>query len=183
MDNYAGDALFTQSNDVMKQGVEPDLLQLEDRLARLELFETLDGVLQAFLDTNVWQGKYFSFADLLEISSKRHLRYEHLSIPYRATVTIIEDYDATWLCIKLANNGFQYTAKSGRWISKHEYNSWYAMDCEECLQHFPHLQSAAKRLYDDAKVFYTIGEQVPHLMVTFKEGYPDWTDSVTKIQF
>jgi hypothetical protein len=167
-------------------------LHLEDRLARLELFETLDGVIGAFLNTNTWQGRNFTLNDLLKVSSKRYFRYEHLSIPYRATVTRIEDYDATWLCLKLANNGFQYTAKSGERISRYKFNSWIALEVQDFLQHFPTLQRKVKGTYDEARVFYTFEERrvdiklypsdetLPHLMITFEEGYPYWSDIVAR---
>jgi hypothetical protein len=192
MDSFTRNALTAQINDEKKNGSEVDLLHLEDRLVRLEFFETLDGVIGAFFNTNIWRGKNFTLDDLLKVSSKRYFRYEHLSIPYRATVTRIEDCDATWQCLKLANNGFQYTAKSGERISRHKYNGWIVLGVQEFLQHFPTLQRKVKGAYDEAQVFYTFEERrvdvklypsdetLPHLMITFEEGYPDWSDTAAR---
>lgn len=188
MVNFNRDSLRAQIKDEREHGSEVELLHLEDR----QFFETLDGVIGAFFNTNTWRRRHFTLDDVLKVSSKRYLRYEHLSIPYRASVTRIDDFDATWQCLKLANNGFQYTAKSGQRISRHKYISWIVLGVQEFLQHFPTLQGKVKGAYGEARVFYTyeerrvdiklypLDEKLPHLMVTAEEGYPDWSDSAPR---
>jgi hypothetical protein len=160
--------------------MESATLHLEDRLARLELFVSLDRVVQAFLDTSVFRGKHYTLTEVLALDShtKQYFMYEHQSLPYKATIRTIEDYDAAWLCIKSVNDGLQYIAMS--------------MSSDEFLQHFPNLLKASKEVTDVAKVLYTIDKKridiklypvegwMPHLMVTFEESFPDWSYSVPK---
>lgn len=190
MDEFTRGALPAQTKDDTKIECEADSLRPELRQARLELFESLDGVIGAFLNTNIWRGENLTLDDLIKVSSKRYMRYKQKSIPYRATITRIEDHDATWQRLKLVNDGFKHTAKSGEPTSGHGLTGWTTPGGRDFLQHFLSLRGRLEGAYDEGRVscrseerrvdikLYPSNETLPHLMFTIEEGYPDWSDFV-----
>ena len=192
MDEYSRRALVDMCKELAGDSDLADL-HLEDRLARLELLETLDGIFDAFMKTNLHMQRHYSLDEILALTGKCFFRYEHFSVPYRGTVTTIRDEEAEWRCIKLANNGFLYTPKAGARVSRHKYRTWTPLGFENGLQQFQKLQQATAREYGGARAFYTFEERrvdiklypkrpgTVHLMITWEDGYPDHTTSAARV--
>ena len=152
----------------------------------------LDDVFKAFSGTNIHQGMHYSFEDLLSIMDTRYFKFEHLSIPYLATVSFYKGPDMDSIMIKLCNDGFEYITKLGPLISRHKSDTWIALDPHQALQHFPALSSVAKTLYSSARVYYNYVEKrldiklyprsvsTVGLTVTYEPGYPYMDDAAPR---
>lgn len=153
----------------------------------------LDDVFKAFMDTNIHQGRHFSFEDLLSISidmNKRYFKFEHISIPYLATVSLCKGPDIDIINIKFYT---PYT-NLGPVINRYKSDAWNILDPLQA-QYFPTLSSVAKTEYKATHVYYnlirrrldiklypkslgTIG-----LIVSFAQGYAYMDDSAPKGNF
>jgi hypothetical protein len=163
---------------------------LEDRLARLELFETLDSVFEAFLKSNEFRKRRYTLAEMIETfkgtTTAKHFLYEHWDVPYRGTICTLSDHVADWFCIKLANNGFQYTFKSGRHLSRHNFETWIRLE-DQHIHAFRSVVGSIAKYCDQFTLFYTYEEKRvdmkffpkdedgPHIMITFEQGYAEET--------
>ena len=156
---------------------------------RVDRMQLLDEIFKAFSQTNIHQGTHFSFAQILSSSSKRYFRFEHCSIPYLATVNLYAGDDRDWVVLKLCNNGFEYVAKEGLQLSRHNSSSWTALTPEDTLLQFPFLSATVKTLYDSARVYYNFPDNrldikfyprdmtTPGLEVNYEPGYPHMDDN------
>lgn len=152
----------------------------------------LDSVFEGFIKTNKHRQRHYTMGDLFSIARspfKHYFRFEHLSIPYLATVFTYKGYDYDWLNIKLCNNGFVYTPRAGDAITRHKSDTWIVLPASEALKWFSFLSSTVKPFYKSARVFYNYAEQrtdiklyptapsTPALLVTFEPGSPYMDDN------
>jgi hypothetical protein len=170
-------------------------VMVQSELAKSSDVELLDSVFKAFLMTNKHRHEHYTMEDLIRTSDtsfKRYFWFEHLSIPYLATVFTYQGHDYDWLNIKLCNDGFVYTPRTGK------SDTW-----ETPLECLGFLSSTVKPLYDSARVFYNYAEQridiklypiTPHgsphgtpsppaLLVTFEPGTPYMDETVERGPF
>lgn len=78
----------------------------EGALSQHTRLPLLDEVFKGFIETNVYKGRHYKLGELLSINRKQHFCFEHLSIPYLATVYLCEGPDINWITIKLCNRSF-----------------------------------------------------------------------------
>jgi hypothetical protein len=153
-------------------------------------FKLLDEVFHQFLETNMYRGRHWDVLELLAYSalSKRFFKFEHLAIPYLATLVMRDGHDASWLNIKLCNDSFVYEEKrtQDKHYFWHESQGWQSLPKEQCLDHLSRLQAFATGRYEkfvthynalecrlDIQLFPISGVAgVPHLLITFENGYP-----------
>jgi len=157
----------------------------EAALSKHHNLNLLDTVFKAFLMTNVFRGQNYQLRDLFLVKSRRYFKFEHMSIPYLATVFTVEGHDADWLNIKLCNDGFEYLAKPGKPISRHCSDKWVSLPPGNVLPYFTSTVAAAKPYFSSARVFYNVHEcrldmkffpkdtnTTPAMIVTYEPGYP-----------
>lgn len=168
-------------------------LLFEEELNKYANIKLLDTVFAAFFDTNIYRGQRHTFDQILGIGSKRYFRFEHLSIPYLATTFTVDSFDRTWVNLKLVNDGFQYTPRSGRFVSPHKSDTWIELPPMEALQMFPSIIRAAKPLFKSACIYYNYAEQRVDIklfpkeggrtdramLITFEPGFPFMDDEST----
>jgi hypothetical protein len=154
----------------------------------------LDSIFGSFLDTNYHQGRKFSLDDILALQDETHFKYFLNNVPYRAIVTVKDDYDATWICIHLSNNAFVYTKIEGDKICRYKFDSWVSVD-RDGFQQLGRLRKATSAAFDKAKAFYSYEEHrvdiklypkdrsAAHLQVLWEDWYPECTDSVEAVTF
>lgn len=162
-------------------------------------FELLDSVFSEFSATNQYRNKHYSFADMLGMKTRhpRYLKFMHSSVPYLATVFLVDDTDCDWLNIKLCNNGFVYSMKQGLELHRHKCDGWIALAKHKYHAYLPHIMSAFEPLYQDNQAFYNYKHQrfdlkffprdsappgTPHVILTFEPGYPHGDDTAPRHQ-
>lgn len=155
----------------------------------------LDDVFDSFVTTTVYRGRRVSWDELRTTSHthKRYLTYEHLSIPYLATVFLHDTSRADWINIKLNCNGFMWPTPPLSWPElphpRHNTTGWVVLpDGDFFSSAFPRIAQRfndadgvalyyaldAQRL--DMKIFYDDGR--PHAEITFEMGYPFYDDII-----
>lgn len=133
----------------------------------------------------MFRGQNYQLRDLFSVKTKRYFNFDHLSIPYLATVFTVEGSDTDWLNIKLCNDGFEYLAKPGKPISRHRSDKWVSLPPDNVAPYFPCIEAAAKPYFSSARTFYNIHEcrldmkffpkdtsKTPSMIVTYEPGYP-----------
>lgn len=164
-------------------------LLFEAALSKHHNLNLLDTVFDGFLKTNVFRGQNYQLCDLFSVKSKRYFKFEHMSIPYLATVFTVEGHDTDWLNIKLCNGGFEYLAKPGKPISRHQSDQWVSLPPGNVLPCFTSIVAAAKPYFSSARIFYNAYEcridmkffpkdpnKTPAMVVTYEPGYPFMDD-------
>ena len=159
---------------------------------RFHRFEILDDVFAAFLESNSrgYDMKKISELGMDDVPRKTYLRYEHLSIPYRATMFFICGSKDVWLNLKLCNNGFVYSSINGKKISRHKYDSWVCADNYVSKDMSKMVEAFRQAGYTTVTAFYSFEEERldikvyrnhedgPNLIVTYEPGYPDYDEEV-----
>jgi hypothetical protein len=175
--------------------------QFEAQMQRLakekQRFELLDDVFKAFRDTNKHQGRHYSLQELVQNAReyKMYFGYEHLSVPYLATVRMQRGRDCNIVDIKLANDGFWYVTKDGRMVSRHKSNTWISLPADVAFFSFEALPQAVRGLdqFVGYRLWYNFEKQrvdieffpedveqdgAVKLRVTYEPGYPFEEDGV-----
>ncbi|KAJ3326869.1 hypothetical protein HDU76_012559 [Blyttiomyces sp. JEL0837] len=185
--NYPNQYLYTP-HDVETRAVD---------CIRHHRFSLLDDVFDCFIRTNAHRGANWSLQDMLTRSSydRRGFRFVHLDTLYRAEVFLYRGEDADWVNIKLVNNGFSYIPKAGRLVPpRHNADGWVlvALGTDDVVldrfcQHInavPNSPFTSTRIFYnnkhhrlDIKVYSQVAD-VPHVLVTFEDGYPYYDESV-----
>jgi len=162
-----------------------------DTLDREELLVT---VFDAFVATN--EGGWRSVEEILNafkvegmMYGKHYVKYEHLSIPYLATLWVIRNYKGSvterWLNIKLCTDGYMFAHVFGKhFIARHNHNHWYRVSEKETSR-FQGLLVKFKGNYSkvkifsnstiqkvDLKIFANDPKTDMHVLVGFEKGYP-----------
>ena len=121
---------------------------------KLYRLDVLDSVLEAFMTSNVHQGRTFMLDDLLNLREKRRFLFKHLEVQYQATVKLYRGFDRNWVDIKLPNNGFEYTKVPGPKFYYHQRDGWMVLPAAEVLATFPFISTAFASRFGEAKVYY-----------------------------
>ena len=161
-------------------------------IQRLHHFEILDSVFKEFVETNTCGEKHYTLKQLVDReffnsrSHKYYFSFQHLSIPYLATLFQVDSRYGQWLNIKLINNGFFYRVKDGECVERHNSETW--IESEEAWEAFTSIQDQLGPLgYDksDVKLWYNFEEErvdikiystssnLPNILITFEPGIPD----------
>jgi hypothetical protein len=144
----------------------------------------LDSVFGAFAESNSFRGTHYELKDIVaSTSGKRHFRFEHLSIPYLATIDIWQAPDREYIVIRLPNDGYSYARAAGQTFYRHRCDGWSELDGTLAMEFFPSL--CQKALASFTRVVFYYNEQhnrvdimlLPDgdgagLMVAFEPGYP-----------
>ena len=155
-----------------------------------DTFGVLDDVFRAFIETN---GRPID--EVLSVREKGFYVYEHLSIPYLATVFTFHDYgkDERWINVKLNCNGFVWPRPPSDAVPfphrRHGCTGWVTLPISDFYPAvFPYMRSIfehsdgivmyyaldAKRV--DIKFFYD-GDRT-NVLVAFEMGYPYYEDYI-----
>lgn len=185
-----GRQLVSQANQENEDFMENAMLallnqQMDAFKEQFHRFELLDEVFTQFLDTNTFRKQHYSLFQIVENATvTRHYRFEHCGVPYLATIFKIEAEDATWLNIKLPNNGFQYFPKEGFPLERHGKRNWVTFDHERGWNYFTGIKARLFEDYDKVNVFYCAKEhrcdiklwaknaKLPNIIISYEPGSP-----------
>jgi hypothetical protein len=146
----------------------------------------LDSVYRAFLDTNKNRNQRWTLEDLFKLTRSRGFHYEHLSIPYYAEVLVKERAEGCFIEVKLVNDGYQYSASNGEFITRHNSGTWVQWRKPRWAEACPNLARVANH-FEATRFFYNHQAcrvdviMYPHdaddmgFAVTFEPGRPDYT--------
>lgn len=153
-------------------------------LQRHHKFELLDSVLTAFLETNTYRGSHYTLPELLNTPHKRFFLFYHYSIPYLATVFPVDGATATWVNIKLCNDGFAYKPREGTPIARHQSTNWVALPIPTFSPYVHTIHATFSSTHKQIRAFYNFpmsrldlklyprDPTGTHILITFEPGYP-----------
>ncbi len=147
--------------------------------------QLLNSVFKSFMETNQFRGKHYELKDIVPSSrsGKRHFRFEHLNIPYLATVDIWQAPDRDYVVIGLPNNGFSYVSAAGQTFYQHRCHGWVELDgtvameffpsmCEKCLANFTRVLFYYNEKHTRVEFMFSPNDEGMGLMIAFEPGYP-----------
>jgi len=154
-------------------------------------FSVVDGIFDAFLNTNTFRNRHFSVDELFRECKpwKRYYKYVHHGVPYIASTLVVENFDNQWVNFKLANNGFEYAPISRRtaltW-PRHNCDGWIVVPqvvLADSFRTFHRFMRSVglfrlKMFYNaehrriDVKMYATEPHRTPCVLVTFEPGEP-----------
>jgi len=201
-DNHLSKDVYRRAN-AREEDYENGRIVRSIQYQQLQRFEVLDSVFRDFLATNMNRKKRYSLKEIINWEFGANNRFggsvyenffsfEHLSIPYLATIVLFSDQHDTWINIKLINNGFIYRFKNGNFVTRHPSKGVISKDWIELESGWSGFVSVKKELQqlgyseeDDVTVWYNFelqrvdvkiipkNESLPPLMITFEPGVPD----------
>ncbi|KAG2431487.1 hypothetical protein HXX76_009501 [Chlamydomonas incerta] len=187
-------ALVSSAEEQLQGHHEGSLEYLEslfgDLNRRQEDFLQLDSVFEAFQQTNMFRGQHFKLVDICSSASvKRYFRFEHLGIPYLATVETWQAPEREYIVLRLPNYGYSYVSAAGQAFYRHRCHGWVQLNGTLAMEFFPRLCqqvvpakfTSVGFTYNEAHnridIMLSREDDGAGLIIAFEPGYP-YTDLV-----
>ncbi|DBA85754.1 TPA: hypothetical protein ACH3X1_005315 [Trebouxia sp. C0004] len=173
--------------------------EMKEYLKQHHDFRLLDQVFIDFLSSNRHRRRNWTFEQLLSVKSPspgKEFVYDSSGVPYRGAVWLYEGSDNDQVSLKLHNDGFAYTSKPGRRVTRHisnkgQQHGWVPMPWGEIQPFIPEILACTKPLYSEVKVWYNSSlnkldlefikpkdASMPDLLLGFEPGRPAYDSQI-----